>query len=69
MVTVVTLNNNGKIEFTKEELTKLLEQAHNEGFKEGVESVSRPYITTTGDWWNKQPSITYASSDVKTTLL
>lgn len=68
MVTVVTLNNNGKIEFTKEELTKLLEQAHDEGFRAGVESVTKPYITTTNDWWNKQPTITYASN-AQTTLL
>lgn len=68
MVTVVTLNNSGKIELTKDELTELLEQARQEGFKEGVESLTRPYITTTGDWWNKQPTITYTSGD-KTTLL
>ena len=69
MVTVVTLNNDGKIEFTKEELTKLLEQAHDEGYQEGMAAVSRPYLTTTNDWWNKQPTVTYCNNEAQTTLL
>ena len=35
MIKVFTVNENGKIEFTKAELEKLLNETHSEGYKEG----------------------------------
>ena len=60
MVKVFTKNENGKIEFTEEELKKLL----NEVFYEGYNSNNHSYIWSspyTGkDWWSN-PSITWTS--------
>lgn len=35
-------NKNDKLEFTEEELTKLLEQAYNQGYEDGKPSLSYP---------------------------
>lgn len=35
-------NKNNKLEFTEEELTKLLEQAYNQGYEDGKPSLSYP---------------------------
>ena len=51
MVVLFEKNANGKIEFTKEELEQLLEQAKQEGIKEGQKY---SYIYTTPS----SPSIT-----------
>ena len=40
-------NENGKIEFTKDELEALLEQARQEGYKEGKKDVIVPSIQPT----------------------
>ena len=37
MIKVFTKNENGKIELTEEELTKLLEEASNEGYQLGYQ--------------------------------
>ena len=71
MVVVVTLNEHNKVELSKEELEKLLEDAKEEGRAEAYKIMHQPYITITNnkeDWW-KNGSITYADNDVKTTLL
>ena len=39
MVKIFTLDENGKISFTKEELEKLLEEVEKEAFERGKESV------------------------------
>lgn len=36
-------NNNGKLEFTKEELEKLLEEAYQEGYDEGSKKTTISY--------------------------
>lgn len=70
MVIVVTLNEHDRIELTKEELEKLIEEAKEEGRAEAYKIMHQPYITVTktDDWWKNGP-ITYANNDVKTTLL
>ena len=71
MVVVVTLNEHNKVELSKEELEKLLEDAKEEGRAEVYKIMHQPYITITNDkkdWWKNGP-ITYAGNDVKTTLL
>lgn len=51
-------NTNGKLEFTKEELEKLLNEAYNDGYRDGN------YNRT---WTYTYPSITCNSSDSITT--
>lgn len=69
MVVVVTLNEHNKVELSKEELEKLLEDAKEEGRAEAYKIMHQPYITNNKeDWWKNGP-ITYAGNDVKTTLL
>lgn len=56
MVKVFTLNENGKIEFTKDELEKLLNEAWNDGYyhhgtywwlsPSSVPTITTPYYTT-----------------------
>ena len=50
-------NTNGKLEFTKEELEKLLNEAYNDGYRDGN------YSRT---WTYTYPSITCNSSDSTT---
>ena len=49
---IFTKNENGKIEFTENELKKLLDEIYNEGYNDGK---SRSYIYTTPyiskPWW------------------
>ena len=52
MVKVFTTNKNGKIEFTEEELEKLLNEVWNDGYSHNNRywwtspSITSPYITT-----------------------
>ena len=48
MVKVFYPNKNGKIEFTKQEIEKLLDEVYNQGYRDGQ---NHPY------WWTS-PSIT-----------
>ena len=61
MVKVFTVNKNGKIEFTKDELEKLLNEAWNDG-----------YYHTNTYWWTSPsvPTITtpYYTSDKTITV-
>lgn len=52
-IKVFVPNDNGKFEFTKEELESLLKEAYDEGYKDGCPSIS----TTPGLW----PTITYSN--------
>ena len=69
MIKVFTTNNEDKIEFTKDELQRLLQESYNEGYAEGCKNVNHyfypywnrpywgyPYITTSDDTCN---TITY----------
>ena len=57
MVKVFTTNKNGKIEFTKQELEKLLNEIWNNGYSDGYNAnksywwssptITTPYYTTT----------------------
>ena len=72
MIKVVTLNQNGKVELTKEQLEEMLEEARTEGRNEVYAFYGKPFITTTGngknnDWCNGP--ITYCDNAVHTTLL
>ena len=44
-----------KVDLTKEELEKIIEQAYQEGFNDGVNSM--PTITTPSTPWPQPPSI------------
>ena len=62
------LNKKGKIEFTKEELKKLLDDVYNEGYKEG--SVQYYTYTTPWNWdnWyiNTTDTITTSTAKIRT---
>ena len=61
MIKVFTKNENGKIELTEEELTKLLEEASNEGYELGIKNnqsiiiqqppIIYPQPTPRDDWY------------------
>lgn len=44
MIVVVKENENGKIELTKEEIEKMVEDAYNEGFEHGMKA-NKPTLT------------------------
>lgn len=56
MIVIIEKNKNDKIEFTKEELEKLLkdtkDEGYNEGFKAGYISADKINIKT-DEWWKK----------------
>jgi hypothetical protein len=60
MVKVFAFNKNGKLEFTKEELEQILNEAWNDGYNKGYYSANRlPYYTYTSpettanpNWWD-----------------
>lgn len=63
MTKVFTVNKNGKIELTKDELQKLLDDSYWEGYRAN----SGTYVyTSPSRWWNPW-SITYCSNTVGTT--
>jgi len=57
MIKVFTTNKNGKIELTKDELKKLLDEAYWEGFKAN----STVYTYQTPNWSPYQWSVTTAN--------
>ena len=60
MIIVVEKNKNDKIELTKEELEKLLEEAKQEGFRQGKDSITYiPYTPNTIPYNPWTPSITW----------
>lgn len=65
MIKVFTPDKNGKISFTLEELQKLVEEAHKEGFQEGQKIIEHRYYGYPyyGNWWN-----TVSTSDGSTTV-
>ena len=73
-VIVVEKNKDGKIEFIKEELQKMLDDAYTQGYTDGkgrYETITYPslhpdwYTTTTTNTTNKD-TITLNSADVST---
>lgn len=63
------INKKGKIEFTKEELKKLLDEIYNEGYREG----SLQYYTYTTPWnwdhWYTNPTtITTNTTTINTDI-
>lgn len=65
MIKVFTLNSNGKIEITEEELKKLLDDSYWEGYNDSSKS-----YTYTGPNTNPitNPSITWSSDKTTTTF-
>lgn len=63
---IFTKNKNGKIEFTENELKKLLDEIYNEGYYDGK---SRSYIYTTPytsqPWWQYSTWCTADSTTAK----
>ena len=47
MVKVFTTNSDGKIEFTKDELEKVLNEAWQEGYNS-----NKSYVYTSPNWWS-----------------
>ena len=62
MIKVFTVNGNGKIEFTKEELEKLLNETYEDGYLEGK---SHTFTWTTPYYKNQE--ITFLNNDMSTT--
>lgn len=61
-IKVFNLNKEGKIEFTKEELEKLLNETYEDGYREGK---SYTYTWTTPYYNSKE--ITLLNNDISTT--
>ena len=59
-VKVFTLNENKKIEFTKNELKELLDEMYNEGYKDGANKYY--YTTPYKPWWSTTPLYTTTSA-------
>ena len=55
-IKILTPNELGKFEFTKEELERLLKEAYDDGYYDGMNH--RSLTTTTTPYW---PSITYCN--------
>ena len=61
MIKAFYLNKKGKIEFTKEELEKLLNEVWYDGKNSAVFTWNSPY------YWSTSPSVTCVNSGVTTT--
>lgn len=72
MIKVFTLNKNGKIELTKEELKQLLNESYWEGYKNNNNNNYWTYTSpTTYKWCSNTPYTISSSSDsitIKTNL-
>ena len=71
-VFTMPINNSGKVEFTKQELEKLLNDVYNDGYKQGEADAKSNYwtwcptITSTSDSTSNaiKPSITYLNNSI-----
>ena len=63
---IFSLNENGRISFTKEELEKLLDEVYNDGYEQGSKKYIYCYPTTHTEPYNPltQPYITYSTQYV-----
>ena len=67
-VKVFQTNSNGKIEFTRAELEKLLNDTYKEGHRDGEAKANSSYWTWTAPVLTSTPSITYGgNSTIRTT--
>ena len=67
-VKVFQTNSNGKIEFTRAELEKLLNDTYKEGHRDGEAKANNSYWTWTTPVLTSAPSITYGgNSTIRTT--
>lgn len=65
---IFTKNENGKIEFTENELKKLLDEIYNEGYYDGKSrsyTYTTPYISK--PWWQYETWCTADSTTASTT--
>jgi hypothetical protein len=60
-VFTMPVNNSGKIEFTKQELEKLLNDVYNDGYKQGESDAK-------GNYWTWCPTITSTSDSTSNTI-
>lgn len=66
-VKVFQTNSNGKIEFTRAELEKLLNDTYKEGHRDGEAKANNSYWTWTAPTLTNTPSITYdGNSTIRT---
>lgn len=61
-VKVFQTNSNGKIEFTRAELEKLLNDTYKEGHRDGEAKANNSYWTWTAPTLTSAPSITYGGN-------
>ena len=61
-VKVFQTNSNGKIEFTRAELEKLLNDTYKEGHRDGEAKANNSYWTWTAPTLTSTPSITYGGN-------
>ena len=67
-IKVFQTNSNGKIEFTRAELEKLLNDTYKEGHRDGETKANNSYWTWTAPTLTGTPSITYGgNSTIRTT--
>ena len=53
-IKILTPNEKGNFEFTKSDLEKLLKEAYDDGYYDGIQSsYATQSITTSKPWWNK----------------
>ena len=61
-VKVFQTNSNGKIEFTRAELEKLLNDTYKEGHRDGEAKANNSYWTWTAPTWTSTPLVTYGGN-------
>ncbi len=67
-IKVFQTNSNGKIEFTRAELEKLLNDTYKEGHRDGETKANNSYWTWTAPILTSAPSVTYdRNSTIRTT--
>ena len=67
-IKVFQTNSNGKIEFTRAELEKLLNDTYKEGHRDGEDKANNSYWTWIAPTLTSTPSITYdGNSTIRTT--
>ena len=65
-VKVFQTNSNGKIEFTRAELEKLLNDTYKEGHRDGENKANNSYWTWVSPTLANSPAITYANTNTNT---
>ena len=68
-IKILTPNEKGNFEFTKSDLEKLLKEAYDDGYYDGIQSsYATQSITTSKPWWNNATYSGVTSSSTEGTV-